>query len=439
MHATGYSQTISSYLITFNCKQPTFYFLWTTILIFHILALPAATSSATPRSLSYEDFCKRKAIDRVSTLPTAGKKCKSTKSKTNSPDKVKIQVGIKEFHETDHALKILKGRSLPVSVKPNSNAKQLLEEATDKHAKHYRSFNQYDHYVLLYPDNTIIDKIPGSLEDFTLERYKEELGKPYSKISLYICRKECLEKVDLESDCDSIDDAVLEKSYLEKNSSIDKSAITRPIRPFCTIVDTKPNSAEVISLIENDEKGTSEAKAKCPMCYLDFPTSEIEYHADICSEQFDFVGTVEDQSETIDDDVLVVDEKNDVHNVDDANGNLIWIEKIKDVISCANKMVDAEAVNRVSIRRRFVFKYYIAAREKLRQRKRFNPKGQLKLTFIGEPAVDDGGPRREFFSGRVSHSFQDLLKDSKNNTKFNFIYLVIKFSNIEFFTFRSTR
>ena len=119
--------------------------------------------------------------------------------------------------------------------------------------------------------------------------------------------------------------------------------------------------------------------------------------------------------------------------------NLIWIEKIKDVISCANKMVDAEAVNRVSIRRRFVFKDYIAAREKLRQRKRFNPKGQLKLTFIGEPAVDDGGPRREFFSGRVLHSFQDLLKDSKNNTKFNFIYLVIKFSNIEFFTFRSTR
>jgi hypothetical protein len=128
MHATGYSQTISSYLITFNCKQRTFYFLWTTILIFHILAPPAATatSSATPRSLSYEDFCKRKAIDRVSTLPTAGKKCKSTKSKTNSPDKVKIQVGIKEFHEIDRALKILKGRSLPVSVKPNSNAKQLL-------------------------------------------------------------------------------------------------------------------------------------------------------------------------------------------------------------------------------------------------------------------------------------------------------------------------
>jgi hypothetical protein len=154
--------------------------------IFHITAPPAALTSATssvaPRSLSYEDFCKRKAIDRITTLPNHAKKGKFTKSKGNIPDKVKIQIGIKEFHESDGTLKILKGRSLPVSVKANTNAKQLLEEATDKHAKHFRSFNQYDHYVLLYPDNTIIDKLPGTLEDFTLERYKEELGKPYSKI-----------------------------------------------------------------------------------------------------------------------------------------------------------------------------------------------------------------------------------------------------------------
>ena len=184
---------------------------------------------------------------------------------------------------------------------------------------------------------------------------------------MYICQKQCLEKVDLESDCDSIDDAVLAKSYLEKNSSIDKSTtITCPIRPFCTIVDKKPNSSQVISLIKNDEKSTSETKVKCPMCYLDFPTSEIEYHADICSEQFDFVGAVEDQAKTIDDDdVLAVDcETNDVHNVDDPNSSLIWIDKIEDVISCANKLVDTEAVNRISIRRRFVFKDYMTARER---------------------------------------------------------------------------
>ena len=144
----------------FYSRQPAFNSFWTTTLLFFILATSAAftppTSSVTPRSLLYEDFCKRKAIDRVTTLPAAAKRNKSTKSKANCPNKVKIQIGIKEFLETDGALKILKGRSLPVSVKPNTNAKQLLEEATDKHAKHFRSFNQHDRYALLYPDNTII-------------------------------------------------------------------------------------------------------------------------------------------------------------------------------------------------------------------------------------------------------------------------------------------
>ena len=27
----------------------------------------------------------------------------------------------------------------------------------------------------------------------------------------------------------------------------------------------------------------------------------------------------------------------------------------------------------------------------------FKPKAMLKVTYFGEPAVDDGGPKREFF------------------------------------------
>ena len=100
--------------------------------------------------------------------------------------------------------------------------------------------------------------------------------------------------------------------------------------------------------------------------------------------------------------MLLLEEKNNVHDIDDADGNTIWIGKIKDVVSCANKKVDMKTVNRVSIRRRFVVKDYITAREKMMQRNRFNPTGLLKITFIGEPAVDNGGPWREFFSGRAA-------------------------------------
>ena len=42
-------------------------------------------------------------------------------------------------------------------------------------------------YYLPYPDFTRAEKLPDT-EDFLLCRYKEELGKPYERITLYICK-----------------------------------------------------------------------------------------------------------------------------------------------------------------------------------------------------------------------------------------------------------
>jgi hypothetical protein len=30
----------------------------------------------------------------------------------------------------------------------------------------------------------------------------------------------------------------------------------------------------------------------------------------------------------------------------------------------------------------------------------------VKIVFVGEPAIDDGGPRREFFSGNFKNYFK---------------------------------
>ena len=48
-----------------------------------------------------------------------------------------------------------------------------------------------------------------------------------------------------------------------------------------------------------------------------------------------------------------------------------------------------------NVRRRLVFEDYLELVKKMW----FNPKQSLKVTFIAEPAIDDGGPSREFFSG----------------------------------------
>ena len=77
------------------------------------------------------------------------------------------------------------------------------------------------------------------------------------------------------------------------------------------------------------------------------------------------------------------------------------LETVRDTVSSLRSLCHCELTNRLSIRRRLIFQDYMDAREK----KWFKPKALLKVTFIGEPAVDDGGPRREFFTGTCTCSF----------------------------------
>ena len=42
-------------------------------------------------------------------------------------------------------------------------------------------------YRLLYGDKHVVCSLHGSVEPFTLKRHKEEIDKPYSRITLYLC------------------------------------------------------------------------------------------------------------------------------------------------------------------------------------------------------------------------------------------------------------
>ena len=65
-----------------------------------------------------------------------------------------------------------------------------LNLAVEKHAAHDQYFCGLKDYFLLYPDQKIVDTVPGTIEKITVERYKQELAKPYSKLVLFLC-KEC--------------------------------------------------------------------------------------------------------------------------------------------------------------------------------------------------------------------------------------------------------
>lgn len=66
---------------------------------------------------------------------------------------------------------------------------------------------------------------------------------------------------------------------------------------------------------------------------------------------------------------------------------------VKEEICNLKEQLSAETI-RVTLRRKNLWLDYVGARNN-----NYNPCHLIKITFCGEPAIDDGGPKREFFTG----------------------------------------
>lgn len=83
----------------------------------------------------------------------------------------------------------IRGKSLPLHVDPSWSSERLLGAAIKK----LKDFNQDmkdGEYLLLYPDGSQIKNIPGANTPFTIELYKEAVGKSYQRITLFVCTLE---------------------------------------------------------------------------------------------------------------------------------------------------------------------------------------------------------------------------------------------------------
>lgn len=319
----------------------------------------------TPKStLSYEEFRKRKQVART-------KKIQSAK-KAKSNEEVKVQVGVLEAD--GGKLKRLKGRTLPLVIASSCNADNLLKAAIGKHTKHFKQFDKYADYLLLYHDHSIVQRLPGSSEDFVLSEYKKDLGKPYSKIYFYLCGKIDLERVKDFAETESDDDILMPRGEEKKQT-------------------VKLESAIDISDDDEERKSFQSPETSCPTCFRMFPFDQIEAHANICADNhIDPIGYVSDDNleELLNDFPEISTDVSEVENTSPDTK----MEKMKDLVTELAKNVQPVKI-RISVRRKSVFKDYLETAKK----PWFNGRRMLKVTFIGEPAVDDGGPRREFFSG----------------------------------------
>ena len=132
--------------------------------------------------INFQEFLKRKAESRKEHFKFKPKSAKKVEKD------VSINIGIMRY--VNGTLKFCRGRNLPVTVPSSASRDDILTKAVTKHANHDKNLIRDDlRYTLLYPDGTEVKTLPGSSDCFILHKYKDEIGKSYSRVTLYIATK----------------------------------------------------------------------------------------------------------------------------------------------------------------------------------------------------------------------------------------------------------
>ena len=182
------------------------------------MAQQSSTASCSRRNVFFSSFRARKEADRSSFFKPTAKKAK-TEEKQTAP--VKINIGIMVMK--DGKLSIKRGATLPLSVLPDIDSQQLLTKAVEKHARFNNNLiNSATIYHLLYPGCKQVLNLPGSSEPFSLKKYKQELDKPYSRMTFYLCSSEHFIESLLEDDSDD-DDEIIRGTSMIVNDSLTQS------------------------------------------------------------------------------------------------------------------------------------------------------------------------------------------------------------------------
>ena len=97
-------------------------------------------------------------------------------------------------HDNDGSLIVKRGTSLPVEVKSDADAFTICQAAVKKHSAFNKAYIKAENeHVLLFPGLDIVIDLPGTEEPFVLNKYKDLLGKAYSRITFHLCERELFE------------------------------------------------------------------------------------------------------------------------------------------------------------------------------------------------------------------------------------------------------
>lgn len=162
---------------------------------------------------TYAQFARAKSEERQSNFRP------KKRSKPNVHE-VTVNIGLMEYIVSE--LKPCRGSSLPLKISDSASYDEIRAAAIKKREAFDKRFQPERGYVLAYQDTSIARLIPGTQEEFILKKYKDWLGKSYSRITLYLSPVTNAGEFDENSDDDSIDNG--EASCAHESEEIEASA-----------------------------------------------------------------------------------------------------------------------------------------------------------------------------------------------------------------------
>nr|XP_047143015.1 uncharacterized protein LOC100197382 [Hydra vulgaris] len=359
------------------------------------------------------DFQKYKTVERKSRFKRksfAPIISNDSLKKSRSIENVTINVGIMKDNGKDE-INIVRGSKLPIHVPRQGNAKMVFEIACGKHADHNQFFDYNDNWVLLYPDKKKAEYVPGTNSLFTVEKYKESLNKPFSKIDLYLCKQSILnlenkEVADLNNDSsisdldnfcfqyhsEDFNNNTLSNNYLgdfpEKLSIENNQSFS-----YFGVVDSKSvkNFKDISSQQTASQSSSGVSCGLCPVCNQRFPFSVLEQHADNClkNKEKQIVYLIDS-----DDSIDLTNSYEKEQDFDKPENINDLKKKIPVLIKQLSDIHDGDV--RINVRRQFEFEDFHKFFTKSWNKDKIH--NLYKFSFVGEPAIDTGGVSREFYS-----------------------------------------
>ena len=144
---------------------------------------------ASCSALTFDQFRKRKGDERCSRFKPKDSNKKAAKLLNAQDLEVTIQIGIMIWKD-DCCLTPKRGCNLLLKIRSSATADVLKDRAVSKQNRFNTSLVKSCDgvgYKLLFPDKKVVESnFTWDDSEFSLRRYKEELGKPYSRIVFYV-------------------------------------------------------------------------------------------------------------------------------------------------------------------------------------------------------------------------------------------------------------